>query len=119
MQNIDVTSILDKAPINKQHFILVFWCSVIMLFDGYDMVIYGSLLPHLKNDWQLSAQQAGFLGSASLIGMMIGAVTLTIAADKFGRKRIVLFCTTLFSLAVLSNCFADNPTNFFICQFFN
>lgn len=118
MQNIDVTSILDKAPINKQHFILVFWCSVIMLFDGYDMVIYGSLLPHLMNDWQLSAQQAGFLGSASLIGMMIGAVTLTIAADKFGRKRIVLFCTTLFSLAVLSNCFADNPANFFICRLF-
>lgn len=116
MQNVDVIGILDKAPLNKQHIILVFWCSLIMLFDGYDMVIYGSLLPHLMNDWQLSAQQAGFLGSASLIGMMIGAVTLTMAADKLGRKRIILLCTTLFSIAVLANCFADDPPSFFICR---
>ncbi|TCM59172.1 MFS transporter, partial [Acinetobacter calcoaceticus] len=118
MQNVDVVAILDRAAMNKNHMILVFWCSLIMLFDGYDMVIYGSLLPHLMNDWQLTPQKAGLLGSASLIGMMVGAATLTMAADKFGRKKIILTCTSLFSVAVIFNIFASDPISFFICRFF-
>ena len=89
-----------------------------MLFDGYDMVIYGSLLPHLMNDWQLSPERAGVLGSASLIGMMVGAMSFTIAADQLGRKKIILLCTTVFSLAVILNSFANNPTSFFVLRFF-
>ncbi len=118
MQTINVVGILDRAPMNKHHILLVFWCSVIMLFDGYDMVIYGSLLPHLMNDWQLSPERAGVLGSASLIGMMVGAISLTLAADKLGRKKIILLCTSVFSIAVILNTFANTPTSFFVLRFF-
>ena len=78
-----------------------------MLFDGYDLVIYGSVLPHLMKEWQLTPQTAGLLGAASLMGMMLGAVTLGMAADKFGRKNIIIACTILSSLAVAMNGFAQ------------
>lgn len=116
MQKINAATLIDKAPLNKNHKILVFWCAVIMLFDGYDLVIYGSVLPHLMKEWQLTPQTAGLLGAASLMGMMLGAVTLGMAADKFGRKNIIIACTILSSLAVAMNGFAHDTTTFFICR---
>lgn len=116
MQNVDAVTIVNKAKLNQHHMLLVFWCSLLMLFDGYDMVIYGSLLPHLMTEWQISPERAGLLGSASLIGMMLGAATLTMASDKFGRKRIILLSTTIFSFAMILNFFAYDQTSFFICR---
>lgn len=116
MQNINAVRLIDQASLNKHHKILVFWCAIVMLFDGYDLVIYGSVLPHLMVEWQLSPQTAGLLGAASLMGMMLGAVTLGMAADKFGRKNIIIGCTILSSLAVTMNGFAYDTMTFFICR---
>lgn len=116
MKNVDAVSIVNQAKLNQYHIMLVFWCSLLMLFDGYDMVIYGSLLPHLMTEWQISPARAGLLGSASLIGMMLGAATLTMASDKFGRKKIILLCTTIFSFAMIMNFFAYDQNSFFICR---
>lgn len=116
MQKVNAVRLIDQVPLNKHHKILVFWCAIIMLFDGYDLVIYGSVLPHLMTEWQISSQTAGLLGAASLMGMMLGAVTLGMAADKFGRKNIIIACTILSSLAVLMNGFAHDVNTFFICR---
>ncbi|SEO25225.1 MFS transporter [Acinetobacter sp. yr461] len=116
MQNVNAVGLIDQASLNKHHKILVFWCAIIMLFDGYDLVIYGSVLPHLMTEWNLSPQTAGLLGAASLMGMMLGAITLGMAADKFGRKNIIIGCTILSSLAVTLNGFAHDTNTFFICR---
>lgn len=116
MTKVNALKIIDEAKLNINHKILVFWCAVVMLFDGYDLVIYGSVLPHLMKEWALSPQTAGLLGAASLMGMMIGAVTLGMAADKFGRKNIIIACTILSSCAVAATGFANTTESFFLCR---
>ncbi|CAG8863216.1 3-hydroxybenzoate transporter MhbT [Pseudomonas fluorescens] len=117
MQRINAVEVVDAAKLNRFHFLLVFWCSFIMLFDGYDLVIYGSVLPHLMTEWNLTASQAGMLGSSSMLGMMFGAVTLGTAADRLGRRPIILFCVALFSVGAFINAFAFDATTFGICRF--
>ncbi|MEN5035144.1 aromatic acid/H+ symport family MFS transporter [Pseudomonas sp. TWI929] len=117
MQRISAVGILDTAKLSRFHFLLVFWCSFIMLFDGYDLVIYGSVLPHLMTEWNLTPSQAGMLGSSSMLGMMVGAVLLGTTADRFGRRPIILFCVALFSVAAFANAFAVDSITFAICRF--
>ncbi len=117
MQRINAVDILDTAKLSRFHFLLVFWCSFIMLFDGYDLVIYGSVLSHLMTEWSLTPSQAGMLGSSSMLGMMVGAVVLGTTADRFGRRPIILFCVALFSVAAFINAFAFDATTFGICRF--
>lgn len=88
-----------------------------MMFDGYDLVIYGSVLPHLMTAWALSPSDAGMLGAGSMVGMIFGAVTLDIQVDRFGRRYIVLFCVGLFSLAALFNAFATDAASFALRRF--
>lgn len=117
MRSINALEVVNSARLNRFHYLLVFWCSFIMMFDGYDLVIYGSVLPHLMTVWALTPGEAGMLGASSMVGMMFGAVTLGTQADRFGRRGIILFCVALFSLAALSNAFATDATSFAVCRF--
>jgi MFS transporter, AAHS family, benzoate transport protein len=108
---------LYDTSLNSHHLMLTFWCSVLMLFDGYDLVIYGSILPQLMHDWSLSPVTAGFIGSSALFGMMIGALTLGSSSDRFGRRPIILLCIVLFGLAAFGNAFCTNTAEFASCRF--
>ncbi|WP_449350418.1 MFS transporter [Streptomyces shaanxiensis] len=76
-------------------------CWLAVLFDGLDMFIYGSVLPHLleTRTFGLTADQAGDLGSYATFGMLVGALTAGTIADRVGRKKLMVACVTLFSLA--------------------
>ncbi|HYR24252.1 MAG TPA: aromatic acid/H+ symport family MFS transporter, partial [Aquabacterium sp.] len=74
MQKIDGNQIIDEAKFNPFHWMVLFWCALIIIFDGYDLVIYGVVLPLLMKEWHLSPLQAGALGSYALFGMMAGAL---------------------------------------------
>lgn len=117
MHAINASEVVNAARLNSFHYLLVFWCSFIMMFDGYDLVIYGSVLPHVMSEWALSPGQAGLLGASSMAGMMFGAVGLGTQGDRFGRRRIILFCVALFSLAAMANAFATGPVSFAVCRF--
>ncbi|MFJ3372205.1 MFS transporter [Pseudomonas sp. NPDC086251] len=113
----DALEVAETAPMNRFHFGLLFWCSFIMLFDGYDLVIYGSVVPHLMEQWQLPAVQAGWMGSAALFGMMFGALTLGPLADRFGRRRVILVAIALGSLTAFANAFAWDAWSFAVLRF--
>ncbi|MFJ3821011.1 MFS transporter [Streptomyces nodosus] len=76
-------------------------CWLAVLFDGLDMFIYGSVLPHMLEQKALGITpgQAGDLGSYATFGMLVGALTAGTVADRIGRKKLMVVCLTLFSLA--------------------
>ncbi|NUP15686.1 MAG: aromatic acid/H+ symport family MFS transporter [Streptomyces sp.] len=76
-------------------------CWLAVLFDGLDMFVYGSVLPHMLEQKALgiTPDQAGDLGSYATFGMLLGALTAGTVADRIGRKKLMVACVTLFSLA--------------------
>ena len=90
---------------------------MIIIFDGYDLVIYGVALPLLMQEWALSAVQAGLLASTALFGMMFGAMTFGTLSDKLGRKKTIMICVAIFSGFTFLGAFASNPVEFGILRF--
>jgi AAHS family benzoate transporter-like MFS transporter len=117
MRTIDVHKLIDEARFNRFHWQVLFWCALIIIFDGYDLVIYGVVLPVLMKEWSLTPLEAGALGSYALFGMMFGALIFGPLSDRFGRKRMIAICVALFSFFTFINGFASNPTEFAICRF--
>ena len=116
-ENLDISSVVDKAKFTPFHFNVVAWCLLIILFDGYDLAINGVVLPLLMQEWGLSAVQAGMLASTALAGMMFGAMLFGTLADKIGRKKVIMICVFLFSSFTFAGGFASNPTEFGILRF--
>lgn len=117
VQTMNVNAVVDQAKFKPFHMKLVFWCLFIVLFDGYDLAINGVVLPLLMKEWGMSAVQAGMLASTALAGMMFGAMSFGMLADKIGRKKVILICVSLFSLFTFLGGFASNPTEFGMLRF--
>jgi MFS transporter, AAHS family, benzoate transport protein len=77
-------------------------CGVTIIFDGYDLIVYGAVLPSLLEyePWGLTPVRAGAIGSYALIGMLFGALIAGTVTDIVGRRKIMLFCITWFSLSM-------------------
>lgn len=114
---ININTLIDEAKFTPFHWGVLFWCLMIIIFDGYDLVIYGVALPLLMQEWALSTVQAGLLASTALFGMMFGAMSFGTLSDKIGRKKTIMICVTLFSGFTFLGAFASNPTEFGILRF--
>jgi AAHS family benzoate transporter-like MFS transporter len=117
MRTHDVHSLIDNARFSRFHWLVMGLCALLLIFDGYDLFIYGVVLPVIMKEWGLSPLQAGALGSYALFGMMFGALAFGSLADRIGRKKGIAICFALFSIATVINGFASSPTEFGICRF--
>ena len=117
MRTLDVNALIDGARFNTFHWRVMFWCALLLIFDGYDLFIYGVVLPVLMKEWGLSPLQAGALGSYALFGMMFGALFFGPLADRIGRKKGIAICFVLFSGFTVLNGLTTSPLQFGICRF--
>jgi AAHS family benzoate transporter-like MFS transporter len=117
MRIIDVHAVIDGARFGSFHGLVTGLCALLLIFDGYDLFIYGVVLPVIMKEWGLSPLQAGALGSYALFGMMFGALVFGSLADRIGRKKGIAICFALFSVATVVNGFTTTPSEFGICRF--
>jgi AAHS family benzoate transporter-like MFS transporter len=94
-------------------------CFLTIIFDGYDLIVYGAVVPSLLEEpgWGLTPPQAGAIGSYALIGMLFGALLAGALTDMFGRRKIVIASMVLFSIAMVLCGLAPNPAFLGIFRF--
>ncbi len=86
-------------------------CFASIVFDGYDLIVFGAVVPALLEyrDWNLTAVEAGAIGSYALVGMLFGAMMVGTITDIVGRRKIMLFCISWFSLSMGLCAMAPSP----------
>ncbi|MCK2199218.1 aromatic acid/H+ symport family MFS transporter [Corynebacterium callunae] len=92
-----------------------------ILFDGYDLVIYGAVLSTLLEDptqiGALTPAVAGTLGSYAMIGVMIGALSAGAVGDRLGRRKVMLTAIAWFSVGMALTAFANSIALFGFLRF--
>lgn len=89
-------------------------CWLLVVFDGYDLIVYGTVQSSLiaETGWGLDKATAGTIGSMAFLGMMIGAIFAGRMADSWGRRRTILGCAVVFSVFTVLCAFAPNAAVF-------
>nr|WP_201762424.1 aromatic acid/H+ symport family MFS transporter [Pseudarthrobacter psychrotolerans] len=92
-----------------------------LLFDGYDLVVYGTVVPSLLRDpsqlGALDPAQAGALGSYALMGVLVGALTAGAVGDFLGRRKMMLINIVWFSVGMALTSLATSIPAFGILRF--
>ena len=98
MEQLMPTATRTEAPPAWKGRAVLLLCFVTIVFDGYDLVIYGSTVPSILKyqEWGLTTAQAGVIGSLALIGMLLGTMSVGVLTDRLGRRRIMLASITVF-----------------------
>ncbi|MFA9217066.1 MAG: MFS transporter [Sphingomonadaceae bacterium] len=117
MQQIDIHQLADHARFNRFHGGILAWCAIIIICDGYDLAVAGIALPSIMKSMGVTAQNAGFMDSSALFGMMFGAIFLGTVADRIGRPRAIAICLALFSVFTAAAGMTQDPYMFSAMRF--
>jgi len=88
----------DEARFNGLHAIVLLWCALIIVFDGYDLAVVGIALPSIMKEMGVTPTSAGFMVSSALFGMMFGNIFFGTLSERIGRRWTISVCILLFSL---------------------
>jgi MFS transporter, AAHS family, 4-hydroxybenzoate transporter len=86
-EDIDVPSYIDGHPVSRFQVRLLLLCAAVVFVDGFDAQAIGYVAPALAKEWGLSRGAMGPIFSAGLVGLMIGALTFSVIADRIGRRQ--------------------------------
>jgi MFS family permease len=67
-------------------------------FDGVDIMVLALALPFILKDWGISMVQGGLIVTAMLVGTSLGGYIFGPIADRYGRKRALVWCISFFAL---------------------
>ena len=103
----------------KSAAVVILLCFVAIVFDGYDLIVYGAIVPSLLEyePWGLTPVQTGAYGSYALAGMFIGAIVVGYLTDVVGRRKVLLASISMFSLLMIATAFAPSPELFGLFRF--
>ena len=105
---------IDKAPISVTQYIVFAIAFMLNVVDGFDVVAMSVAMPSLTADWGISATEKGYILSAALIGMTLGAMFLAPFADKIGRRNILLIATIMIGVSMVVTGFIPQSVEWMI-----
>jgi MFS transporter, AAHS family, benzoate transport protein len=92
-----------------------------LLFDGYDLVVYGTVVSvFLRNPNEIgpvTPQIAGALGSYALVGVLAGALLAGTVGDILGRRKVMLTAYAWFSVGMAFTALTSSASLFGILRF--
>ncbi|MCL6250273.1 MFS transporter [Altererythrobacter sp. KTW20L] len=107
----DPRQILGNRRMTPAQYLVVAICILVNMIDGYDILAISLAGAALKAQWGLSDAALGTLFAMHLVGMAIGALSVSPVADQWGRRPAILFCLLLMSVgmawAALSQSYAE------------
>lgn len=117
MHPVNVYALAGQARFNRFQGLILFWCVLILIVDGYDLAVVGAALPAIMKDMNIDATSAGVMAGSALFGTMLGAIFLGTLADRIGRPRMTAICVMLFSLFTAGAGLTSDPASFSLMRF--
>jgi MFS family permease len=89
---------------------------ITFLLNQYDMVLIGLALPQIQAGLGVAEEDVGGLVGAVRLGA-VAALLFALAADRVGRRRMLLVTILGFTLCTTLTAFSKTPTQFVALQF--
>ena len=106
---------------NNKAFLYFVCCIASMggLLFGYDWVVIGGAKPFYEEFFGISDSPVlqGVAMSTALVGCLIGAMVAGAAADRFGRKLLLIVAAMLFTVSAIATGLFNDFTLFNIARF--
>src|SRR5690349_23832391 len=92
-----------------------------LVFDGYDLVVYGTVLSTFLRDpgqiGEVTPAVGGALGSYALVGVLVGALLAGTMSDVLGRRTLILLSSAWFSVGMGITALTSSTTGFGLMRF--
>lgn len=108
---------IERLPITPMLWRVLFLTGIGWLFDAMDQGMVAGVMAAIGREWKLTTADLGLLGSASAVGMAVGAAVAGMVADRWGRRTVVTVTLVLYGLASAVSGFAPNFSMLLLFRF--
>ncbi|MDR3037351.1 MAG: MFS transporter [Coriobacteriales bacterium] len=113
----NISKRIDALPMTPSMRKILLLVGIGWLFDAMDQGMVSGVIASIGVDWALSPAQLGLLGSAGMVGMILGAALSGIAADRWGRRTVILATLVLFGTGSALCGLAGSYEMLLVCRF--
>src|SRR5215468_2430013 len=96
----DPREVIARSPMSTLQLLVIAITVALNALDGFDVASISFASPGIAKEWGIDRGALGIVLSMEVIGMAIGSMFLGGLADKIGRRRTVLACTTFMALGM-------------------
>lgn len=96
---LSITSRIDRLPTTPMLKKILFWTGIGWMFDAMDQGMVAGVMAAIGKDWELTTGQLGLLGSSGMLGMALGAALSGMAADRWGRRKVIMWTLIIYGVA--------------------
>ncbi len=107
---LDIPALIDASPIGRFQLGVFVLAGAAMIIDGFDVQAMGFVAPELVRDWGIARVALGSVFSASLVGMLLGSLALSVLADRIGRRPVLVASMLFAGLCMLGTAHARTLT---------
>jgi putative MFS transporter len=101
-----VGSSLDDAKISPLHVKVVALIAAGYFFDVIDLIVLGNLIPDMIASHFATKFEAGWIGSATVLGMFLGGIGQGEFSDRWGRRTVYQFNLLVFGVFTILGALA-------------
>ena len=115
----DIPARLERLPWGRFHVLVIAALGITWILDGLEVTLAGSVAGALKASPALrfSDAEAGFAGSAYLMGAVAGALGFGWLTDRLGRKKLFFTTIVVYLVATALTGVSWNAASFFLFRF--
>jgi putative MFS transporter len=98
---------MDRIPVmTRAHRGWLVVLALLLFFEYADLHSFALAAPAIREQWGLALEDVGIVTAASFFGMFFGAVLGGRLADRYGRKRVIVWAVAFYSILSLASAFA-------------
>jgi len=116
-ERVSVQAFVDDQPLARYHWRIFTLCALCLVFDGFDAQAMGFVAPGVRESLHLPAASLGPIFSASLVGMLFGALVLGILADRIGRRPVLIVALAFCGLTMVVTAGAQSAQQLLAARF--
>jgi AAHS family 4-hydroxybenzoate transporter-like MFS transporter len=114
---IDVERLINEKKMSAFHIGVIFMTFLVVTVDGFDITAASFAAPGLIKTFHISPTSLGALFSAALVAGLIGTPVFGFLADRFGRKRVMLWGSVFFGVFTLAALVAQTFQQMILFRF--
>ncbi|MDT8903085.1 MFS transporter [Anaeroselena agilis] len=108
---------VSNLPLGSFHWRLLVLIGSGIAFEALDTALIAFVLAKMIGSWNLTPVQMGYIGSAALVGMCLGAIFSGTLADRIGRKAMFAVTLAIYSVGTALCAFSWNLESLLVFRF--
>lgn len=100
-RTVNVTELVERSRLGRFQVAALAVLAACLVMDGFDVQVLGYAAPAIIEEWGIPKTDLTVVFSAGLLGLFLGSMLGGMAADRWGRRPVLLAATAIFGVFTL------------------